>query len=221
MNESFWHVPDAAQRRATILWGTLLSAWFALIFGGAWYVTTLHAWRVPIHFEWELAIPLWPWMVVVYETMLVAFAIAPFVLRSPAEVRALVLALGGEMLIAGIVFVLVPAEAAYAPMPDDLGVWTWPLRIATTLNLGTGSNMAPSLHVALGLTCLWVFADRAGPTGKALLWLWAIAIAASTLLLHQHHFVDVLSGIALSCLGKCFVFDPLISRAPIHASAIV
>jgi len=35
---------------------------------------------------------------------------------------------------------------------------------------------------------------RASRIGRALLWIWAAAIALSTVLTHQHHVVDVISG---------------------------
>jgi membrane-associated phospholipid phosphatase len=215
--DRFWRWPDAAMWQATAFWTVLVSAWFAAIYVGAWQLTQSRSERVPIHFDWELAIPLWPWTVVVYESMLIGVAAAPFILRSPREVRAMALAIAAETLVAGIAFVLVPAEAAFAPMPDDLGVWTWPVQTAMTLNLGTVGNMAPSLHVAMTVTYALVFAQRAGPVGKTLLFGWAAAVAASTVLLHQHHVVDVVTGALLGWLGKRFLFDRWSS--PLRADA--
>jgi len=44
--------------------------------------------------------------------------------------------------------------------------------------------------------------------------LWAAALAASTLLLHQHHVLDVVAGWFLGISGKRLVFDSLIERVP-------
>jgi membrane-associated phospholipid phosphatase len=52
-----------------------------------------------------------------------------------------------------------------------------------------------------------VYARRAGLPGKMLLWLWAGVIAASTLLLHQHYLLDVLTGAALGWAGARAVYD--------------
>jgi membrane-associated phospholipid phosphatase len=68
-------------------------------------------------------------------------------------------------------------------------------------------NLLPSLHVALSVVCVHVYARHAGTAGKALLWLWAGAVAASTLLLHQHYLLDVLSGAALGWAGVRGVYD--------------
>ncbi|MBI3823093.1 MAG: hypothetical protein HY289_10500 [Planctomycetes bacterium] len=210
MSDTFWRRPDAATFRTVALWTALVSVWFALIFGGTSYITSLHSHRVRIHFDWELAIPLWPWTVLVYESIFLIFAMIPFVARSPTEARALGLTLAAQTLIAGVAFLLLPATTMYDPMPDDLGVWTTPVRIAMALNLGPDGNMAPSLHVVLGATCLLVFADHAGPRVKICLYLWAASLAASTLLLHQHHVVDVVSGGLLTCAGKRLIFDRLL-----------
>jgi hypothetical protein len=50
-----------------------------------------------------------------------------------------------------------------------------------------------------------VFGRRAGPIGRLLLWTWFLAAAASTLLLHQHHLLDVATGAALGILTVAIV----------------
>jgi membrane-associated phospholipid phosphatase len=55
-------------------------------------------------------------------------------------------------------------------------------------------NMVPPLHVALSVCCIAAFVRRASQPGSTLLWIWAAAIALSTLLTHQHHVVDAISG---------------------------
>jgi membrane-associated phospholipid phosphatase len=55
-------------------------------------------------------------------------------------------------------------------------------------------NMVPSLHVALSVCCVAIFVRRATAFGRVLLWSWAAAIALSTLLTHQHHVIDAVTG---------------------------
>jgi membrane-associated phospholipid phosphatase len=214
--EPFWRWPSAEMWRWTFVVGARFSLWFALIYAGAWYITDLRTLRVPVHMEWEQNIPFWPASVIVYESMLIIFATPPFILRTPRELQSLGLTLSVVVLIAGIGFLLFPAESGYAPIPEDLGIWTWPVQTAMTLNLRT-YNMAPSLHVALSVTCVAANANHARATGKTLLWLWALAIALSTLLLHQHHVVDVVTGWLLGWLGKRFIHDRW-SQAPTETS---
>ena len=39
-----------------------------------------------------------------------------------------------------------------------------------------------------------------------LFWLWAGAVAASTVLLHQHYLIDVVSGVALGLAGAWLLY---------------
>ena len=135
------------------------------------------------------------------------FAMAPFVLRTRRQIVALSATLMSITTVGGIVFLLLPAELAYEAAPDDLGVWTVPYRIASSMALKY--NLLPSLHVGLFVACVSIYTARAGLTGKLLLWCWAAALAASTLLLHQHHVLDVVAGWVLGVGGKHIVFNAL------------
>src|SRR6185295_3228886 len=70
--------------------------------------------------------------------------------------------------------------------------------IADAINLER--NYLPSLHVAFAFTAAAAFATRGGRAGAVLLFGWAIAVAASTLLTRQHFIVDVVAGIVLAFL---------------------
>lgn len=165
--------------------------WFAFVYGGCDWLTAHRSLRVSIHLPIELSIPLIPGAVLIYLSIYVLFLIGPFIVRDRREFTALIRALALATLIGGIGFLLIPARAAFAP-PGDLGIWTGLFHFADRLNLD--HNMVPSLHVALSVCCVGAFARRATPVGRAALWIWAAAIALSTLLTHQHHIVDVVTG---------------------------
>jgi membrane-associated phospholipid phosphatase len=189
--------------------------WFLLIYGGADALNVHRAVRVPVHFDWELVIPFVPETVLIYMSIYLLFLAAPFVLRDREKFLALSITLNTVILVAGICFVLVPAEPAFAP-PKSLGAFPGLFRFADWLNLTT--NLVPSLHVALSVGCVAAFATRAGSIGKAVLWTWAAATAASTLLTHQHHVVDVVAGFALAGAAFKFIYGPLATR-PVERSA--
>lgn len=176
----------------------LLSAingvWFALVYGGCDWLTAHRSLRVPIHLPIELSIPLIPGAVVVYMSVYLLFLAGPFIVRGQREFLALISALALATLIGGIGFLILPSRAAFAP-PSDLGVWTSLFNFADRLNLDY--NMMPSLHVAFSVCCVAAFVRHASQTGRVLLWVWAAAIALSTLLTHQHHVIDVLTGAAV------------------------
>ncbi|HYH46347.1 MAG TPA: phosphatase PAP2 family protein, partial [Thermoanaerobaculia bacterium] len=90
-------------------------------------------------------------------------------------------------------------ELAFAPVrEEDLGIWAGLYRIADGLNLTY--NLLPSLHVTFAVLCVSAFSPRAPRTVRALLWLWALLIAASTVLIHQHHVLDAVAGWLLATL---------------------
>jgi membrane-associated phospholipid phosphatase len=185
--------------------GVLFAIWLEVIYGGADYITGLRSVRVPVHFDWERNIPFVPAMTAIYLSIFPLFWIAPFVLRTRREVLALIVSMALVTLCAGVVFLLLPAELAY-DSPQVPAAWSWLYDVADVLNLRY--NLVPSLHVALSLLCIDVYSRRASVAGRWLLWAWGLAIALATLLTHQHHVLDVVTGFLLArivsrrvCLG--------------------
>jgi len=179
-------------------WLSLVNAlWFALVFGGCDAWTAHRRLRLTVHVPAELRIPFVPAMTVVYMSLYGLFLLGPFVLRERREFRAVVAAMAGVTACGGIGFLAVPARLAFPPAREDqLGIWSGLYHFADALNLDY--NLVPSLHVAFAVVCAAVFARRAGKAGKAVLWLWAALIAASTVLIHQHHLLDVAAGWAVA-----------------------
>src|SRR5262249_53307165 len=107
-------------------------------------------------------------------------------------------------------FLLLPAQLAYEK-GDDPGLWQalfdWNRHIVLNYNL------VPSLHVAMSAVALAAYARGRGLLGKALLAAWGMAIALSTLLVHEHHVVAVAAGALLGWWGYVMVFLPRLARA--------
>jgi membrane-associated phospholipid phosphatase len=181
--------------------------WFGLVFYGCDVITRERSLRVPIHTPLDLDIPFVPAMTVVYLSMELLFLAGPFVLRTRNEFRAAIAMLAVAIGVAAVCFLLIPAQLAYPPvLESELGVWAGAYHIADAVNLTY--NLVPSLHVALTVACVAAFARHARAITKALLWIWAIGIALSTLLTHQHHLVDAVSGWVLGLLCFRFVYVP-------------
>lgn len=202
--------PGRAHLRYAVLWSFVNTIWFVVVYGGMDFLTARRSFRVPVHFPAELAIPFVPAMTLFYMSIYALFWMTPFVLRTRREFRALVVTLAFAIFCGGIGFLLFPAELAFAlPQEDDLGIWAGMFHFADWLNLTY--NLLPSLHVAFAVICVSVFSGRASTAGRALLWLWAVMIAASTLLIHQHHLLDVATGWLLALICVKTVFDRLAS----------
>jgi membrane-associated phospholipid phosphatase len=179
--------------------------WFVLVYAGMDALTARRIFRVPVHFPTELAIPFLPAMTLFYMSIYLLFWMAPFVLRTRREFRALVITLAIAIFCGGIGFLLFPADLAFAPpREEELGIWAALFHFADKLNLTY--NLLPSLHVAFAVICVAIFSARAPVVGKVLLWFWAAMVAASTVLIHQHHLLDVATGwlLALFCVKSIF-----------------
>jgi membrane-associated phospholipid phosphatase len=199
----FWGWPGWRHLRFAAWVSGIGILWFLLVYVGCDTITAHRSLRIRIHLDAELNIPFVPETVLIYMSIYLLFLAAPFILRQRREFLALAVTLNLVILISGICFLLVPAQLAFAP-PANLGAFPNLFRFADRLNLTY--NLVPSLHVALSVTCIAVFARRAGRTGKILLWVWAVAIAASTLLTHQHHVLDAITGFGLG-LGAFKIMD--------------
>jgi membrane-associated phospholipid phosphatase len=178
------------------------AAGFTLLFGAAYgatdWIAGLHAWRVPVHLALERSIPLVPGAAWPYTSLYLLLALLPFALREREELDAFVRELRWILAVACALFLLVPAEVAHAPAvaPGASGAL---LAFADRLNLD--HNLVPSLHVALAVASARVVAGRLRIAGAVLAWLWALSIAAATVLTHQHHLLDVVAGAALALLA--------------------
>jgi membrane-associated phospholipid phosphatase len=205
--------PGWAHLREAALLSLADALWFVIVYGGADRLTADRKFRVPVHFSAELDLPFVPSMTVFYMSVYGLFFLAPFVLRTRRELRATVATMAVAITIAGIGFLLVPAELAFAPAREEqLGIWAGLYHVADDLNLTY--NLLPSLHVTFAVICVAIFAPRASRPLQALLWLWALLIAVSTVLTHQHHVLDAVTGWLLALLCVRWVFRRSVPSRP-------
>lgn len=207
-----WHRPDRASLTAFVLAGTASGVWFVLVYGASDLLTAHRSLRVPIHFAWETRIPLVPGTVWIYMSIYALFLAAPFILRSPQALIALAVTHASLVAAAAIGFLAFPAALAYpaADVSASQGITAALYRAADRMNLDY--NLLPSLHVALSVSCVALYAPRARRAGQVLLWLWAAAIGASTVLTHFHHVLDAIAGVGLGLAGARVVYPWTIER---------
>jgi len=189
------------------LLGMVIALCFAMVYGACDWITAHRSFRLPLHFSWESRIPFMPRMAPVYLSIFPMFWGIPFILRTRAELLAMAKAMGAIIGIAGVGFLLLPAENAH-PHPSNIDPLPDLFRLADWLNLD--HNDVPSLHVALAILCVTVIAQKAGAIGKSALWIWAAAVSASTLVTHQHHVLDVATGMALGLIGAKVLYPRLL-----------
>ena len=198
--------------RFVVLWAPL-ALLFVTVYAGADFLTSLHSLRLHLYVEAELAVPLMPAMVLPYMSVYLSMGLAPFVLRTNAELDALAIALATVIVIAGLAFLLLPAELGFAPVSESLpqtptgmdGIFVQIMRLADRLNLEY--NAIPSLHVALLVTCLGSYFSHARTGARLAFLAWIGLVSASTMLTHQHHLIDVTTGLVLGVWGARLALD--------------
>ena len=107
--------------------------------------------------------------------------------------------------IAAIFFVLVPIEPGY----ETTGVWGPYFYEYFGLENLSRWNHAPSLHVSYVFTMAWIIGKRYSKTILATTLTWAVAVSLSTMLVHEHHLLCVLSGFALFVFTMVSVYPAL------------
>lgn len=194
-SQSFLAWPGWGHLRWAALLYALVTLWFGIVYGGADWITAQRTTRIRIHLDAELLVPLIPAFTLGYMSIYLLFFAAPFVLRTRRGLTELAVNQALAILLAGVFFWLLPARLAFPP-PQNLGVWKGLFQFADRLNLDY--NLVPSLHVALSVICVEMFAMHATTAVRLVLRGWGLVIAASTILTHQHHLLDVLAGYGLA-----------------------
>ena len=191
----FWRGLPPGDLRFNLLLCVAFLLFFELTYLATNYVTGLHRVRFHVHSNAELGIPFVPAMALVYLSLNLMLALTPFVLRTWRDITPLVVVMTLETLICALFFLLLPVELGYAPHSES-GAWGRLCGWASGVSLKY--NNFPSLHVAFAFSAALAFGARCGRLGRWLFLLWAGGIAASTLLIQEHHVADVAAGIALA-----------------------
>ena len=182
-------------------------AFFPVYFGAG--AIAAHSGRaMTLFFAWEREIPLIPWMIWPYLSVFPLFLLPLFHLN-PQEIARLSRQSTLTILIAGLIFVLLPMRRGFATFSVD-GFYRPAFDLLGSVD--TPHNLAPSLHVAFGALILLVCAERTTPNWARLYFLLFAVLSASTVLVHQHHVVDIATGAALAIFVRRI--------APIKASLI-
>jgi membrane-associated phospholipid phosphatase len=176
---------------------------FAVVYFFTNWITSRRTGNYHLFLEWELAIPFVPAMIYAYASLLVLLLLPPFVLTKsqlPALARATVITLFS----AAAVYLLLPADLGFV-RPDY--VPGYDAVFQTLYALEMPHNLVPSLHIAS--STLFIAAIRRNLSSswrRTCLIVWGILICASVLLVHQHHVLDVVSGLLLGLVSYRLVY---------------
>lgn len=177
-----------------VLWGSLIGLVFFAIYPASNWLTSRRTGQLHLYFEDELSIPFLPQFVWLYLSMYLLFVLPPFFVPAHAAARV------GKQLIAGCVvcgllFLLFPAVLGFErALPPDA-----PYRqiFQAIHDVDAPHNLAPSLHVVFSGVIALACASFARTPFRWCLWVWFALIVLSTVLVHQHHLIDVASALLL------------------------
>jgi len=181
------------------LWLALLGPFFFLSYGWVNYFTSGRTDVGVIVEAWEHQLPFVPWLMLPYMSIDAFYAASLFLFRKRSALDRHALRLLLATVISLIGFLLYPLQFSFdVPKADGFnGVLQ-----AILFGFDKPYNQAPSLHISL-LIVLWeLYAKRLQGLMKVALHVWFFAIAASVLLVYQHHFIDVWTGalVGVFCL---------------------
>lgn len=175
---------------------------FILVYGWCNRFTATRSDVGSCFFEWERRVPFVPWLIVPYWSLDFFFCGAFFLCRNRAELRLLTLRLVFVVLASAVCFLLFPMRFGWE-RPEPQG-WTAPLFRALYAN-DQPFNLAPSLHISLR-SLIWVaYGARLRGWLRTTVKVWFILIGISTLLLWQHHLLDVASGFLMGWFVKAIL----------------
>jgi protein-tyrosine phosphatase len=176
-----------------------LSVLFLVVYSGCNWITGQRGGVGSFYFQWERAIPFVPFMILPYMSIDLFFVAAPFLCRTDQELRIFSRRVVAAILIAGLCFLLFPLRFAF-PRPHASGwlgaIFDW------FHGMDSPFNLLPSLHAALLLLLVDLYARNLRGVLLLAAMLWFFLIGLSPLLTYQHHVIDILGGFALA--GYCF-----------------
>lgn len=179
-------------------WALWVGVAFFSVYPISNWITSQRTITYSLFVDIELYIPLVPEFIWLYVSMYVLFLLPPFFLNG-SQLRLLGQHLIMATLASGVVFLLVPTELGFERIQPGDQFYSILFNQLFTLDLP--HNLVPSLHVVF--SAIIIFALLRGTNGPGLrlgLGVWLALLCLSTLLVHQHHLLDVFAGLLIAFL---------------------
>lgn len=187
--------PFPTRLKSYLLWMLPVSVVFFGLYPTVNLFTATRSDTLALWLPAELDIPFIPAFIWVYFSMYLIILLPVFFINQREQKR-----LATELMVltavAAVLFLLFPARLGFErqlpldPLYRSLFEPLW--------SLDRPHNLAPSLHVAWSYSAVLAVTQRPRGWISWALYSWLIAIALSTLFVHQHHLLDVVSGGLLS-----------------------
>ena len=186
---------DLAQYKHRLSYLALNASVFATSYTLSNAYAAAHAPLASVAMAWERAIPFLPWMIVPYMSSGFFFAGSFFWARTHDQLRVLSQRLLLCTVTACLIFVLCPLQLSSTRPAVDSHLLE---PLFAYLNFADRPyNQLPSLHVAYCVVFWSALKQQLAAPLKLALGVWLVLVAVATLLIYQHHFLDVLAGMLL------------------------
>lgn len=188
-------LPKPLAARTYLLWFLWVSLAFFGVYPACNWLTAQRASVYSLYFPFELQIPFVPEMIWGYFSMYVLFFF-PVFLMDAQQLRKLGARLVSGTMLSGAIFLLLPSQLGFQRISPAEAPYSWMFDGMFSLDLPY--NMAPSLHVVYTGLILFILIESARSTAAKAAWLgWLTIVCISTILVHQHHLVDVFMGLGM------------------------
>jgi len=167
-------------------------------------ITTLREGVPAWYFDWEMAIPVVPLLIIPYVSIDLFFLASPFLTSTRCELDVLNDRLALAPMLAAIGFLSFPLRLGYDP--GTVGGTFGPV-FRFLAESQTPHNLVPSLHVTYALILRQTYHKHTRGWLNAIMHGWLAVVTASTVLTHQHHLIDVAGGGIAGVLILYFVPD--------------
>jgi membrane-associated phospholipid phosphatase len=194
------------------LWVAVMGLFFFLAYGGANEIAALGAPHPALYMGWERAIPFIPAFILPYMSSDILFVAAFLAAADRDALQRLALRCGLAIALSAAIFVAMPLQLGF----ERPAVEGWTAPVFAFLGLDRPYNQFPSLHISLGFLAWHTLDRRLGKAWRLPLAAWFLAIAASTLLVWQHHFIDLPGGAAVAALVFWLVPERGPGRVPVR-----
>ena len=178
--------------RVLAVWGGTCSVICGLLYIGSNTFAASATYHYHVYFEFEKSIPQIPWMIVTYISYYLILALSFALVKTPNKIKALCLAMTFSSIVAAVVFVIFPSELGFSRAENIEGyeaIFNW-LHLVDKPH-----NLFPSLHITFTALASYVMISvTQSRLFHASIIVWAVMIAFSVVLVHQHHLIDVLTG---------------------------
>ncbi|MER9117116.1 phosphatase PAP2 family protein [Mesorhizobium sp. M0954] len=177
-------------------WALLNLLAFGTLYPLVNWLTSMRVTTFGLYLDAERAAPFVPIWIWAYLSINLLFLMPPLVMRA-ADLPVLGRRMLAATVASSVIFLALPAHLGFERTVPSEGVYR--VIFSWLFQADGPHNLVPSLHVAYASLCILSLQTAARRWVVRAAWgLWLAAIIVSTVLVHQHHIVDVMTGLLLA-----------------------